>query len=49
MRAVAQRVSRAVVAVNGEITGQIGVGLLVFLAVGRDDMEADAVYLAKPS
>ena len=47
MRAVAQRVSRAVVAVNGEITGQIGVGLLVFLAVGRDDMEADAVYLAE--
>jgi len=47
MRAVAQRVSRAVVAVNGEITGQIGVGLLVFLAVGRDDMEADAIYLAE--
>jgi D-aminoacyl-tRNA deacylase len=47
MRAVAQRVSRAQVAVNGEITGQIGLGLLVLLGVGRDDTEADAVHLAE--
>ncbi|MFZ0774457.1 MAG: D-aminoacyl-tRNA deacylase [Candidatus Sulfotelmatobacter sp.] len=46
MRAVVQRVSRAQVAVNGEITGQIGLGLLVLLGVGRDDTEADATYLA---
>jgi D-tyrosyl-tRNA(Tyr) deacylase len=47
MRAVVQRVSRAQVAVNGEITGQIGLGLLVLLGVGRDDTEADATYLVE--
>ena len=47
MRAVVQRVSRAKVTVTGEITGQIGLGLLVLLGVGRDDTEADAIYLAE--
>ncbi|HEV3306906.1 MAG TPA: D-aminoacyl-tRNA deacylase [Candidatus Sulfotelmatobacter sp.] len=47
MRAVVQRVSRAQVTVGGEITGQIGLGLLVLLGVGRDDTEADATYLAE--
>ena len=47
MRAVVQRVSRAQVTVDGEITGQIGLGLLVLLGVGRDDTEADATYLAE--
>jgi D-tyrosyl-tRNA(Tyr) deacylase len=47
MRAVVQRVSRAQVAVNGEIVGQIGPGLLVLLGVSRDDTEADAIYLAE--
>ena len=47
MRAVVQRVSRAQVAVNGEIVGEIGLGLLVLLGVGRDDTEADATYLAE--
>jgi len=47
MRAVVQRVSRAQVTVHGEITGQIGLGLLVLLGVGRDDTEADAIYLAE--
>jgi D-tyrosyl-tRNA(Tyr) deacylase len=47
MRAVVQRVSRAQVAVSGEITGEIGLGLLVLLGVGRDDTEADASYLAE--
>jgi len=47
MRAVVQRVSRAQVAVNGEIVGVIGLGLLVLLGVGRDDGEADATYLAE--
>jgi D-tyrosyl-tRNA(Tyr) deacylase len=46
MRAVVQRVSRAQVTVKGEITGQIGLGLLVLLGVGRDDTEADAIYMA---
>lgn len=47
MRAVVQRVSRAQVAVSGEIAGEIGLGLLVLLGVGREDTEADAAYLAE--
>jgi D-tyrosyl-tRNA(Tyr) deacylase len=47
MRAVVQRVSRAKVTVNGEITGQIGAGLLVLLGVGAGDTHADADYLAE--
>jgi D-aminoacyl-tRNA deacylase len=47
MRAVVQRVSRSQVTVNGEITGRIGLGLLVLLGVGRDDTETDATYLAE--
>lgn len=47
MRTVVQRVSRAQVSVRGEITGQIGPGLLVLIGVGRDDTEADASYLAR--
>ena len=47
MRAVVQRVSRATVKVGDEITGEIGKGLLVLLAVGQEDSEADADYLAE--
>jgi D-aminoacyl-tRNA deacylase len=47
MRAVVQRVSRAVVSVNENIAGEIGLGLLVLLGVGQEDTEADAVYLAE--
>jgi D-aminoacyl-tRNA deacylase len=47
MRAVVQRVSRAQVTVNGEAAGEIGLGLLVLLGVGRDDTQADATYLAE--
>jgi D-tyrosyl-tRNA(Tyr) deacylase len=47
MRAVVQRVSRAKVTVNGEVTGEIGPGLLVLLGVGQEDAEADAIYLAE--
>lgn len=46
MRAVIQRVKRAKVTVAGEIAGEIGVGLLVLLGVGRGDDEAAADYLA---
>jgi D-aminoacyl-tRNA deacylase len=46
MRAVVQRVSRASVAVGGEIAGRIGLGLLVLLGVGQDDTESDAASLA---
>ncbi len=47
MRAVVERVSRARVSVKAEITGEIGLGLLVLLGVGRDDTEVDATYLAE--
>jgi D-aminoacyl-tRNA deacylase len=47
MRAVVQRVSRAIVSVNGNIAGEIGMGLLVLLGVGNPDTEADAAYLAE--
>ncbi len=47
MRAVVQRVSRAKVTVGEEITGEIGLGLLVRFGVGHDDTEADATYLAE--
>jgi D-aminoacyl-tRNA deacylase len=46
MRAVIQRVSRAKFTVAGEVTGDIGQGLLVLLGVGRTDTEAGADYLA---
>jgi D-tyrosyl-tRNA(Tyr) deacylase len=42
-----QRVSRASVTVAGSISGEIGLGLLVLLGVGRDDSEADVNYLAE--
>jgi D-aminoacyl-tRNA deacylase len=47
MRTVVQRVSRARVTVGGEVAGEIGLGLLVLLGVGRDDTRADADYLVE--
>jgi D-aminoacyl-tRNA deacylase len=46
MRAVVQRVSRAKVTVNSEVTGEIGRGLLVLLGVAQTDTQSDADYLA---
>jgi D-aminoacyl-tRNA deacylase len=46
MRAVVQRVSRAKVTIDGEITGEINRGLLVLLGVGAEDTRANADYLA---
>jgi D-aminoacyl-tRNA deacylase len=45
MRAVIQRVSRAKVSVDGEITGEIGKGILILLGVSREDSESAALYL----
>src|ERR1700682_5188180 len=45
MRAVVQRVRRARVSVNGEMTGEIGLGLLVLLGVGAGDTRSEADYL----
>jgi len=47
MRAVVQRVSRCRVRVSGEVTGEIGLGLLVLLGVGGGDGRAEADYLAE--
>jgi len=47
MRAVVQRVSRASVAVEGRVAGEIGPGLLVLLGVSVSDGEADSDYLAE--
>jgi len=47
MRAVVQRVSRARVTVSGEITGEIGLGLLVLLGVGAGDTRTEADYLVE--
>ena len=47
MRAVVQRVSRARVSVDGQTSGEIGLGLLVLLGVGVGDTRTDADYLAE--
>jgi len=45
VRAVLQRVSAARVTVDGEETGAIGPGLLVFLGVAAEDTEEDISWL----
>jgi D-tyrosyl-tRNA(Tyr) deacylase len=47
MRALVQRVSRASVTVDGDVVGEIGVGLCVLVGVTHDDTEADARKLAE--
>jgi D-tyrosyl-tRNA(Tyr) deacylase len=42
-----QRVSRASVAVDDDVVGEIGAGLLVLVAVHRDDMDRDIARLAQ--
>jgi D-aminoacyl-tRNA deacylase len=46
MRAVCQRVSRASVAVDGKMVGNIGPGLLVLLAAAKDDDPGQAAWMA---
>ncbi len=47
MRAVIQRVSKADVQVESEITGQIGPGLLVLLGIHGDDTADDIAWLIR--
>jgi D-tyrosyl-tRNA(Tyr) deacylase len=47
MRAVVQRVTRARVTLDGNVTGEIGKGLVVLLGIARDDSPADGAYLAE--
>lgn len=46
MRGLVQRVSRASVAIDGEVVGEIGAGLCVLVGVSHDDDEAAARKLA---
>jgi D-tyrosyl-tRNA(Tyr) deacylase len=47
MRAVAQRVRRARITADGEVTGEMGAGLLALVGVARGDSEASAAELAR--
>jgi D-aminoacyl-tRNA deacylase len=47
MRAVLQRVTRARVLVDGAVAGEIGPGLGVLVAVGREDTTATAAAMAE--
>ena len=47
MRAVVQRVSRAKVTVEGNVTGEIGAGLMILLGVGKEDTSAVAASFAE--
>jgi D-tyrosyl-tRNA(Tyr) deacylase len=47
MRLVIQRVKKAAVTVAGEVVGQIGGGMLVFLGVAQADTLADADVLVQ--
>jgi len=47
MRAVIQRVSRGQVEADGQIVGQVGRGLLVYLGVGREDGPDDLAYIVR--
>src|SRR6266699_1536052 len=47
MRAVLQRGSRAKVTVKRRVTGEVGVGLMILLGVGREDTSAVAASMAE--
>lgn len=47
MRLLIQRVNRARVTVDGEETGAIGLGLLVYVGVGRDDGDRELDWAAR--
>jgi D-tyrosyl-tRNA(Tyr) deacylase len=47
MRVVVQRVSRARLIVDGNVTGEIADGLMILLGVGRDDTSAVAAGMAE--
>ncbi len=47
MRALIQRVSEASVTVDGQVTGAIEQGFLVFLGITHTDGEPEAAYLAR--
>ena len=47
MRTVIQRVSQAAVAVDGQVVGQIGRGVLVYAGIERGDTEKEIAFMAE--
>lgn len=47
MRIVIQRVKEARVEVDGQVTGAIGPGMLIFLGIARTDTEKEVSYLVQ--
>lgn len=47
MRALIQRVKQASVTVDGDITGSIGKGMLIFLGITHSDTVKEAEYLSQ--
>ena len=47
MRALIQRVSSGRVSVDNQVIAQIGHGLVILLGIGREDGEAQAMYLTE--
>ena len=47
MRAVAQRVTRAKVSVEGRVVGAIDLGLVAFVGAQAEDTDADLDYIAR--
>jgi D-tyrosyl-tRNA(Tyr) deacylase len=47
MRAVVQRVRRSSVTVDGQLTGEIGHGLMVLLGVEANDVDKDLEYMVE--
>jgi D-tyrosyl-tRNA(Tyr) deacylase len=47
MKAVLQRVRKASVSVGGEVVGNIGAGLVVFVGVANGDIAEDVKYLVQ--
>ena len=47
MRTLIQRVSKAQVSVDGQVVGQIGPGITVFLGISEEDTEKDIDFLVE--
>ena len=47
MRIVIQRVSHASVTINQQVKSSIGMGFLILLGIGKDDIEEDINWLVK--